>query len=340
MPRVRFALCAGAIALLTASLGTATSAQETSLIFAAATPATAEVNLEFMKPWAERVNAQGKGVLRIDYREGLALANTVNSYDRVLSDAVQISFMLPAYVAGKFPRSQVVTLPFVAPENGEEGSVALWRLYADGTLAAEYDQIHPLMIAQISQGSIHLIKPLASPMELNGLKLMVTSRTLSDTISRLGGAPLSLPIDQLYESVSRRLVDGAVTGWPTFQPFKMIEITTYHIDKGLGSSVGVIFMTKAKYNALPVAARQILDTNSGEAASRAYGRFWNDMANRARELIKKTPGQRLVPLDAAQTAQWREKSAPVIADWAKSIPDGRKLLDRFTLMLAAIHAGM
>ena len=329
----------GAATLVAASLGTVASAEETSLIFAAATPATAEVNLEFMKPGAERVTAQGKGVLRIDYREGLALANTVNSYDRVLSDAVQISFMLPAYVAGKFPRSQVVTLPFVAPENGEEGSVALWRLYADGTLAAEYDQIHPLMIAQISYGSIHMTRPLASPTELGGLKLMVTSRTLSDTIARLGGAPLSLPIDQLYESVSRRLVDGAVVGWPTFQPFKMIEITTYHIDKGLGSSVGVIFMAKKKYDALPAAARSVLDANSGEPASRAYGRFWDEMAERARALIKRTPGQRLVPLDAAQTASWREKSAPVIADWAKSIPDGRKLLDRFTLMLAAINAG-
>src|SRR5262249_5885799 len=149
----------------------------------------------------------------------------------------------------KFPRSQVVTLPFVAPENGEEGSVALWRLYADGTLAAEYASLRPLMIAQISYGSIHLAKPPASPATLDGLKLLVTSRTLSDTVARLGAAPLSLPIDQLYESLSRHLVDGAVVGWPTFQPFKMIETTTYHIDKGLGSSVGVIFMAKTKYDA-------------------------------------------------------------------------------------------
>ena len=330
---------AGAAALIAAGLGGAAQAEETSLIFAAATPAPAEVNLEFMKPWAEHVNAEGKGVLRIDYREGLALANTVNAYDRVLSDAVQISFMLPAYVAGKFPRSQVVTLPFVAPENGEEGSVALWRLYADGTLAAEYGEIRPLMIAQISYGSIHMARPLASPVALGGLKLLVTSRTLSDTIGRLGAAPLSLPIDQLYESLSRHLVDGAVVGWPTFQPFKMIEITNYHIDKGLGSSVGVIFMAKAKYDALPPAARRILDRNSGEAASRAYGRFWDAMAERARNLIKRTPGQHLVPLDAAQTAEWRTKSAPVIADWVKSVPEGRRLIDRFTVTLAAVHAG-
>ena len=145
---MKSALLAGA-ALAAATLGSTASADET-LIFAAASPAPSEVNVEFMRPWAERVNAQGKGVLHIDYREGMALATTANSYDRVMSDAVQISFMLPAYVAGKFPRSQVVTLPFVAADDAEMGSVALWRLYKDGTLAAEYDQLHPLMISQIS----------------------------------------------------------------------------------------------------------------------------------------------------------------------------------------------
>lgn len=326
-------------ALAAAALGSTAAAEEATLIFAAASPATSEVNVEFMRPWAERVNAQGKGVLHIDYREGMALATTANSYDRVMSDAVQISFMLPAYVAGKFPRSQVVTLPFVAPDDAEVGSVALWRLYKDGTLAAEYDQLHPLMISQISQSTIHTAKPLASPIALDGLKLLVTSKTLSDTIARFGAAPLSLPIDQLYESISRRIVSGAVVGWATFQPFKMIDVTSYHVDAALGSSVAVIFMTKSKYQSLPAEARRILDANSGEAASRAYGRFWDTVANRAREQIKKTAGQQLVPLTSQQKALWRQKAAPVAADWVKSTPNGRKVLDLFTITLAAVQAG-
>lgn len=314
-------------------------ADETTLLFAAASPATSEVSLQFMRPWAEQVNAAGKGVLHIDYREGLALANTSNSYDRVLSDTVQILFMLPAYVAGKFPRSQVVTLPFVAPEDSGQGSVTLWRMSQGGTLAAEYDQVHLLMISQVSYGTVHLAKPATAPTALSGLRLLITSRTLSDTMARLGVAPLSIPVDQLYELISRHIVDGAVVGWPTFQPFKMIEITSYHIDTALGSSVAAIFMAKSRYGALPAAVRQILDANSGEVASRAYGQFWDIVAERARNLIKSTANQQLIPLDASQAALWREKTIPVVADWVKSTPDGQKTLHQFYTTLAAVRAG-
>jgi len=330
----------GAAVLIAAALAAIPAcAEETVLVFAAASPPTAEISREFMRPWAERVNADGKGVLRIDYREGMALATTVNSYDRVMSDTVQISFMLPAYVAGKFPRSQVITLPYVAPANSGEASVALWRLYQKGVLAREYDQVHVLMISQVGHATVHLAKPPPAPTELAGKKLLVTSKTLSDTVTRLGAAPLSLPIDQLYESISRHLIDGAVVGWPTFQPFKMIEITNYHIDTALGSSAAAIFMAKARYDALPPEAKKILDAHSGEAASRAYGEFWDLVANRARDQIKATPNQQLVPLNEDDAATWREKTKPVIADWIKNTPDGQETLDQFAAMLAAVHAG-
>ena len=78
-----------------------------------------------MRPWAERINEQGKGVVKIDIRDGLALANLTNAYERVVNDVVQIAWTLPGYVAGKFPRTQVTSLPFVSG-NGEE------RLGRDG----------------------------------------------------------------------------------------------------------------------------------------------------------------------------------------------------------------
>lgn len=309
------------------------------LIFATGSPTGSEVSVEFMKPWADRINAQGQGVVHIDYREGFAIADPANAYDRVTGDAIQIGFMLPGLVAGKFPRTQVVTLPFVAGEVAESSSVALWRIYAHGPLAAEYDQIRPLAISAISQASIHMAKPLPSPLAFAGIKVMATSKVSADIASRLGAAPISLPTFQMYEALLRHSVDGVITGWPSFQPFKLIEVTTYHIDAPLGSAVAVIFMAKDKYNALPPAARAIIDANSGEGASREYGRLWDRVAERARQLIKATPGQQLVVPTAVETAAIRQKTAPVIADWLAATPDGQQTLDQFTAALEAVRAG-
>jgi hypothetical protein len=53
------------------------------------------------------VNETGKGIVAIDVRGGFALANSLNFYDRLLSDVIQITFGSPNYLAGKFQLSQV-----------------------------------------------------------------------------------------------------------------------------------------------------------------------------------------------------------------------------------------
>lgn len=328
-----------AAALALSLLGTTAKADEINLIFATGSPAGSEVSEEFFRPFADRLNAAGKGVLHVDFREGSAISDPAKAYDRVLSDAIQIGFMLPNLVAGKFPRTQVATLPYVAGNISADSSPALWRLYAHGTLAKEYNDVRVLAISTISQASIHMLKPLPGPTALAGNKIMVTSKTAADVITRLGGAPISLPPFQVYEALLRHTVDGTVTGWPSFQPFKLIEVTTYHIDAPIGSSIAVVFMAKAKYDALPAAARAIIDANSGEAASRDFGRMWDEVAERARQLIKKTPGQQLVAPSAAEAAEIKQKTAPVVADWLAATPDGQATLDQFTAALAAISAG-
>lgn len=317
----------------------AARADEINLIFATGSPPGSEVSDEFFRPFAERLNAAGKGVLHIDFREGSAISDPAKAYDRVLTDAIQIGFMLPNLVAGKFPRTQVATLPYVAGNISEYSSPALWRIYAHGTLAKEYDQVRVLAISTISQASIHMLKPLPGPTALAGYKIMVTSKTAADVITRLGAAPISLPPFQVYEALLRHTVDGTVTGWPSFQPFKLIEVTTYHIDAPLGSSIAVVFMAKDKYDALPAPARAIIDANSGEAASREFGRMWDEVADRARQLIKKTPGQLLVAPSAADAAAMKQKTEPVVADWLAATPDGQQTLDQFNAALAAVSAG-
>lgn len=321
-------------------LGAATAhADEINLIFATGSPAGSEVSDEFFRPFAEKLNAAGKNVLHVDFREGSAISDPAKAYDRVTSDAIQIGFMLPNLVAGKFPRTQVATLPYVAGNTSEYSSPALWRIYDHGPLAKEYDQVRVLAISTISQASIHMLKALPSPTALAGNKIMVTSKTAADVVSRLGGAPISLPPFQVYEALLRHTVDGTVTGWPSFQPFKLIEVTTYHIDAPIGSSIAVVFMAKSKYDALSATARKIIDTNSGESASRDFGRMWDTVAERARQLIKKTAGQQLVVPSDAEAADLKKKTEPVVDDWLAATPDGRATLDQFNAALAAVTAG-
>jgi TRAP-type transport system periplasmic protein len=333
------ALARTSVLALAAFIAAATpGATQTTLVFATTNPANAHLTTQVMRPWAERINEQGKGVIRIDIRDGLALANLTNAYDRVANDVVQIAWTLPAYVAGKFPRTQVTSLPFVSGK-AEDGSVAMARLYRDGVFAAEYDEVVPLVLVQIAHAGVQTVKPLKSLDDLGGAKLIVTSRTHADVVARLGGTPLSIPLTDMYEAIQRGTVDGAAVGWTAFQPFKLAEVTNYHVDAELGASMGMVFMARKKYDALPAEARRIIDANSGEAESRRFGQFWDRNANEVRAEVKAMSGHTVVAPSAAQVEGWRGKTAPVIDAWVKATPDGEKILGAFRTTLAKVKAG-
>ncbi len=326
-------------AISLAAAAPAGRSEEINLLFGTTLPAQVHLNVRVLHPWAERINEQGKGIIHIDVRDGEAIANLSNFYSRVQDDVIQISWGLQSSIGGKFPRTLVGGLPFEV-DKAEDGSVALWRIYKDGLLDAEYDTVQPLYLITFPPSGIHYAKPPKTLENLKGLKLATGSKVGADTIERLGGTPLSMVTSDYYTAVQRNMVDAVLVQWTAFQPFKLQDVTFYHLETKLGGATGMVFMAKKKYDALPAVARKILDDNSGEAESRVYGKFWDDVDNEGRDMVKALGDKhQIVPLPPAIEAKWRAAVAPVIDDWVKTTPDGAKVLAAFRSEIAKVTAG-
>jgi TRAP-type C4-dicarboxylate transport system substrate-binding protein len=329
------ALVAGAAFVI---IGSPVQAQEAVLKFATIDAPTAHLNVRINHPWAERINRQGAGVLKIDVRDGAALANQGNIYSRVIDDVFQIGWHVQIYSAGKFPLTDVVTLPFVA-DMSETASVAFWRLYKSGLLDAEYDDAMPLRLAVLPQSGVqYRVRP-KSIESFEGLKVIGPAKITSQTVAALGGAPLSFRAQEWYEALQRGTADALVVGWSAFQPFKLHEVTNFHLDSSLGSNPGMIFMARKRYQALPEAARKIIDANATERETHEFGKMWDDTKREGREATEKLPGHTIVGLTPEQTAKWRERVSPVVDEWARSVPNGAKVLSAYRSLLAQVRAG-
>jgi TRAP-type C4-dicarboxylate transport system substrate-binding protein len=322
------------IALGFALGATAAAADEIKLTFATLAPPDSRVAQMAFHPWADRMNAAGKGVLRLDTRDGFAIANLDNIYSRVMDDVVQIGWALQGAIGGKFVRSAIAGLPFVS-DDCETGSAAFWRLYQSGALAAEYAEIVPLMLVVFPQSGIHLVHPVASLADLGGLKLIALGKVQAEAVTTLGGAPLSIGLTDMYTALQRGTADGAVASWTTFDPFRLGDVTRSHFETRLGTSTGMIFMAKKKFDALPAAAQKVLRDNSGEAASRAFGAYLDGDAARVRDNVK-AAGQTVAA--PAHGMQWRDKLEPVDAAYVNSVPNGAAILSSYRQLLAAAKA--
>jgi TRAP-type C4-dicarboxylate transport system substrate-binding protein len=289
---------------------------------------TAHINAQVLHPWAKRVNEQGAGAVKIEVFDGSTVVSRTNFYDRTLTDVVQIAWGLHSNVSGKFPRMDVVTLPFLS-DSAAVSSVAAWRLYKSGLVDAEFDQAVPLYLAGFPPAGVHMASAPRTLDNLNGLKLIGGGKVLAECITRLGGTPVTLTLGEAYQSIQRRVADGILIQFTAFQPFKLAEVTKFHIDVPLGASSGMVFMAKSRYQALPEAARRAIDANSGEAQSRAFGAFWDRVQGEGRETVKREAGQTIVTLDAAQAESWRRRLDPIVEAWAATAPDGRKVLEAY-----------
>lgn len=327
-----------AFALLTIAASVSARAEETVLRFATLDAPTAHHTVAIHIPWAERINQQGKGVVSIDIRHGMTLAQHGNIYSRVLDDVAQIGWGLQSVSAGKFPLTDVVTMPFLA-NRSETASVALWRLYKSGMLDSEYDEIVPLKLIVFPQSGVQFRSAPKTIEDLAGLKMIATQRTAAGMVEALGGTPISLRVNEMYEGLQRGTADGVMIGWTAFQPFKLAEVTTYHVETSLGGAPGMVFMSRKKYQELSAEVRKILDANATEKECREFGQFWDRIHVDTGKLVRGLPGHTVVNPPPGVLAKWRAQIAPLTEAWTQKHPAGVKTLAAFQNLLAEAEAG-
>ncbi|MGH7034175.1 MAG: TRAP transporter substrate-binding protein [Stellaceae bacterium] len=313
------------------------AADTVTLKFGFPAPATSYVNTEGMTPWINDVEKAAGGTLKIRLFAGPALGTFRDIYDRTINRVVEISFGVFGPLASEFPRTQVADLPFLS-DNTERSSVALWRLYANRTLAPEFGRVKALALFNFPSSLLNTKKPIKSFDDLKGQKYAVSGRMAGRVAEALGSAPVTLTPTEIYEALNRGVVDGAFIAWTAVKTFKLDEVTKYHVEVPLGEAPAFVFMNKAAYAQLPKKAQEAIEKYSGEGFSRRLGAA-NQNADRAEsEAVAAKSGQTVTKLTGEQYASWQKRIEPVINAWVKETPDGAKVLAAYREELKKLHA--
>jgi TRAP-type C4-dicarboxylate transport system substrate-binding protein len=282
------------------------------------------------------VNKEGEGKLKIEVFGGSTLATLGNVYDRLINNVFQIGYGIQA-ISGKFPLTDVCTLPFVT-NDAAPASTACWNIFANGTIAAEYAEIQPIAIWAFNQATLHTNKPVQKAEDLKGLKIGLTAKPTGDAIEAIGGTPVAMQISDFYPSASRGVIDGIAIAWIGVMQFKVHEVTKYHLDAQLGGGTGFIALHKPSYLALPAAARQIIDRNSGVGVSTGFGKVVDAIQAQQQSAVSRLPEHRTMGLDDEEQQRWRKMVEPVIDRWTKSAPNGAQVLAAFRAELQKAEA--
>jgi TRAP-type transport system periplasmic protein len=331
--RIFVSLCA-AMAVAIAPLA-ANAAESITLKFANPGAPQGDVSTQIIQPWVAKVNDQAAGAFRVQLFSGPALGQFPQIYDRVLNNVADIAFALLGPLSRQFPKTSVASLPFETP-NAAVGTVALWHVYERGLLGDEWSQVKPLTLMVFPNVVIHAKRPIKALADTQGLKLSVQSQLLSETIHQLGAAPITLAVTDLYESLNRGVIDGAVIGWPATRSYRLAEVSNYHLEAPLGAEVTFIMMNKKSYEKLGDKGRAIIDNASGGPWATAIGKILDGDDRAEAERVVKTAGETVAQLPAAEQAKWRAQVQGVVEDWTKRTPNGAAVLAAYREEIAKL----
>jgi TRAP-type C4-dicarboxylate transport system substrate-binding protein len=170
------------------------------------------------------------------------------------------------------------------------------------------------------------------------MKVTASTRVVNQTMVLLGAVPISMPPNDIYQALSRGMVEGAATAWTAVYPFKLDEVSNYHYETQLGMEPGWYFMNKATYAKLPDKARAAIDKHSGEVFARRMGEAVNVMEQEGRDRVRAMAGHTLAEMAPEEAARWRARIAPVVDEWEKRTPDGAAVLAAYRAELQKIRA--
>lgn len=324
-----------AAGLLAACALTPTWAQQIVLKVHHMLPATSNPHTNMIQPWCDRINKESADRLKCQIYPAMQLGGTPPQlFDQVRDGVADIVWTVPTYAAGRFTKSEVFELPFMA-HNARSGSQALWT-YVQKNALDEFRGAR-LLLLHLHDGTVfHFTrKSVRSLEDLKGLKIRAATRINARMLTALGATPVQMPLPQVPESLAKGVIDGAMVPWEGAPAIKLHEITKYHVDVPAGApkfanTIFVMAMNPAKYDSLPADLKKIIDNNSGLAASAWAGEKGWDAAVAPHSKLARDRGNSFYSLPQAEFQRWIKATENVDDDWVRQVgekgADGRKLL--------------
>src|SRR5262245_6551984 len=305
-------------------------------------PPKSNVHSRLLDPWAKKVGELSGGKVAIEIFPAMQLGGKPPElYDQAKDGVADIVWTLPGYTPGRFPRTEVFELPFIASPRGIVNAKASQE-YADSHLAEETKGVKLLSFWSHDQGVIHCREKIETLADLKGKKLRFPTRLAGEALKAVGVAAIGMPVPQVPESIAQNVIDGAVVPWEVVPAIKLHELVKFHTEipgsPTLYTAGFFLAMNKAKYDGLPADLKAAIDKNSGMKFAELAGNMWDDAGKTVFEMVKARSGNTIGSISEDEKAKWVKATEPVIDNWVKQVKDkgldGAKLLEQARALVA------
>lgn len=298
-------------------------------------PASGDVQVRMIQPWADEVERQSDGRIKVEIFPSMSMGGKPTELYKQARDGVaDIVWTALGYTPGVFPRSEVFELPTVHRGSAEATSRALNESF--DMLAGDFEDLKIIFLHSHDGNLIHsATRPVRGYEDVAGLKLRTPSRTGAWLLEEWGAQPVGMPVPELPQAMSKGTVDGALTTYEIVPVINIQELDKYVTEMPggdrFGTTVFMFAMNQERYDALPDDLKAIIDANSGIEVGTKYGAVWEDMELAGIKALDEAGAERII-LSPEEAAKFEQASNKVVDRWIAEMNDkghdGTALVER------------
>lgn len=183
---------------------------------------------------------------------------------------VDIGNVVPLHVSGAVPLLEGTELPGLFPDVATTRKA--FDAWTEKLLLRNEDKAGGRVLGSFGWAGQMLFarRPVDAIAKLKGMKIRVTSRSMSDYISALGGVPVTISLDELYTGLQQGTVDGATTAAAVGYQMKLYESTKHLVDLNIGTPTGLLVINSGSWAKLPPDMQKVLTDVGREFTERGW----------------------------------------------------------------------
>lgn len=191
-----------------------------------------------LESWCKDLEKRAGGAVKVNYYPAGTLVPAAQTYDAVTKGISDVGNHVLGYTVGRFPLTEVLDLPHGYPNNTVPTKLA--NAFYNKFKPKEFNDVKLLWFHAQSPGLVHTKnKPVAKLEDLKGLK-MRTYGSNAKLMGYLGGAPVAMPMTEVYDSLSRGVADGLMAPYEALEGFRIGEQINY-CTESYGTSYTAVF---------------------------------------------------------------------------------------------------
>jgi TRAP-type C4-dicarboxylate transport system substrate-binding protein len=271
------------------------------------------------------------------------LLEPLEALDGISQGIVDSAFVVPNYWPDKLPlASSLSSTILFGKESIRDSSNIFWTLWSEfPEMEQEFTrQNQKLLWMTSSNGGLVVFSknPILKLDDFNGLKIRVPG-SVAPWFAAIGATGVSIPPTEVYDAISKGVVEGAFVGLESGYRNKWQEVAKNVLNLGAGelmASFG-LSINLDKFNALSPADQKVL-TDTGQELVEIFATYWEADASTIDAALK-DQGVTVSKLSVEDQEKWRlmdalnqTREAWVVKAEGRGLP-GRRFMDRLVALV-------